>query len=102
MKNRFNFSVFLMILAFLAFGSAIAQDDRLPIPDLDTGIKETTYPEVYPEGENKIVRPVTVNRDSIQLKPIVHPRKDKENASVLSFNFLYYLIERYKLSDIVD
>lgn len=101
MKNRFNLSVFLMILAFLAFGSVMAQDDRLPVPDLDSGIKETTYPEVYPEGENKIVRPVMVNRDSIQLKPVV-PRKDKENASVLSFNFLYYLIERYKLSDIVD
>jgi hypothetical protein len=104
MKNRFDLAAFLVIIALFGFGSVLAQDDRLP--DLDSGVKEASTVEIYPEGENKITRPVTVNRDSLQAKPAINRKPEgrgkEENPSVLSFNFLYYLIERYKLSDIVD
>jgi virulence-associated protein VagC len=104
MKNRFDLAVFLVIMALFGFSSAMAQEDRLP--DLDSGTKEASSIEIYPEGDNKIIRPVTVNRDSLQVKPAINRKTEgkgkDENPSVLSFNFLYYLIERYKLSDIVD
>lgn len=84
---------------------ALAQDDRMP--DLDSGIKEnrTESPaEITPEAEFRSLKPATVSRDSVQIKPATRrdPKSKPEDSSVLSFNFLYYLIERFKLSDIVD
>ncbi len=83
-----------------------AQDDRMP--DLDSGIRESrpeSSPEVLPEADLRAFKPSSVNRDSVQVKPSVKrndPKARSEDSSVLSFNFLYYLIERFKLSDIVD
>lgn len=106
MKNRLAPTTILFILAIFSFGYAYSQDDRMP--DLDSGMKETRQDagtEILPEGETKIIRPVVAQRDSIQVKPTPKKADGKgksEDTSVLSFNFLYYLIERFKLSDIVD
>jgi hypothetical protein len=35
-------------------------------------------------------------------KPAVEKHSKKEDDSILTFNFLYYIIEKYKLQDIVD
>ena len=79
------------------------------MPDLDSGIKDIRYEsnnELAPEGDIKNSKPILTTRDSVSTKAV--PRKPEqkgkngEDNSVLSFNFLYYLIERYKLSDIVD
>jgi len=36
-------------------------------------------------------------------KPVEKPNQPKQNDdSILSFNFLYYIIQKYKLQDIVD
>jgi len=43
------------------------------------------------------VRTVTEN-----VKPSQVSNQDKEDESMLSFNFLYYIIKKYKLQDIVD
>lgn len=36
------------------------------------------------------------------LKPTVEKQSKNQDDSILSFNFLYYIIEKYKLQDIVD
>jgi hypothetical protein len=104
-KGNYVFAI-LFILGLFSFDSVFSQDDRLP--ELDAGSKEIrseNSPELSLEGEAKIIKPVVVYRDSTQQKPLLKksdkPKTD-ENTSVLSFNFLYYLIERYKLADIVD
>lgn len=105
MKNRLSPSTILSILAIFTFGYAFAQDDR--VPDLDSGTKETRLDvgsDLSTEGESKINKPIVVVRDTVQSKPAIKKAesKSKDDTSVLSFNFLYYLIERFKLSDIVD
>lgn len=97
----------LLLLGVLGFSKAMAQEDR--IPDLDSGIKDIRYEtstDLNPEGDFKNSKPILTSRDSVSLKTV--PRRPEQKGkngdenSVLSFNFLYYLIERYKLSDIVD
>lgn len=36
------------------------------------------------------------------IKPTVEKQSKNQDDSILSFNFLYYIIEKYKLQDIVD
>jgi hypothetical protein len=105
MKNRLNLSATLFLLAFFGSISGFSQEDRLQ--DLDSGgrdMRQESTSDYLMEGESKPLRPVTIPRDSVTVKPVAKKaEKGKdENSSVLSFNFLYYLIERYKLSDIVD
>ncbi|MBX2961319.1 MAG: hypothetical protein KF687_02335 [Cyclobacteriaceae bacterium] len=109
-----KFSKALTILFFLGgifcWDVAIAQDDRMPDLDSGNGVKEQRFDpttDFLPEAELKNQKTVIIPRDTVAaLKPSVKkpdPKaKPEENASVLSFNFLYYLIERFKLSDIVD
>lgn len=40
--------------------------------------------------------------DSASVKTQVQTQNKKQEDSLLNFNFLYYLIEKYKLQDIVD
>jgi hypothetical protein len=35
-------------------------------------------------------------------KPAVEKQSKEEDESILSFNFLYYIIEKYKLQDIIE
>ena len=101
MRNRLTFSSLLFILGILGYSNAFSQDDR--IPDLDQSISNNS--ELLLEGELKITKPIQVSSDTVIVKPTVKKAdkgKPDENKSVLSFNFLYYLIERYKLADIVD
>jgi hypothetical protein len=82
------------------------------------------------EGDSRYVAPRTTptnatsssrdvaTKDSVRVNPVLtparirpeHPTKSVEKAppskqeddSILSFNFLYYIIQKYKLQDIVD
>jgi hypothetical protein len=100
------FPVFLLMGLFHC-QETFAQDDKLP--DLDSGIKENRSEapaEILPEADLRSMKPAALAKDSVQIKPAskrtdARGRTQEEN-SVLSFNFLYYLLERYKLSDIVD
>ena len=103
-KGNYVFAL-LFIAGLFSFDSAFSQDDRPPELDSSKEIRTENGSDPLVEGEAKIIKPVVVYRDSTQQKPAVKksdkPKSD-ENTSVLSFNFLYYLIERYKLADIVD
>ena len=46
-----------------------------------------------------------IQRDSIQtkiIKPVKAAEKPEKEEDPLSFNFLYYIIEKFKLSDIIE
>jgi hypothetical protein len=108
MKISPNIYLILLFLGIISVNSVFSQDDRLP--DLDSGSKEVRTEgtvDLLPEGDFKQAKSTLVVRDSTQIKQILKkpeskPKSPDENTSVLGFNFLYYLIERYKLSDIVD
>ena len=108
------------IFAFVLMGWAItcstvasAQEGRMQ--DTDPAIKEAPRNEPDPvlssETESRSPKsnlPVTVKespRDSVQVK-IVKPskamEKEEKEEDPLSFNFLYYIIGKFKLSDIIE
>jgi len=109
MKISKNLTAILFTLSILCTGVSFAQDDRIPDLDLGNGLKEQRFDpstDILSESDVKINKSVVIPRDTLSLKPAAKKTdsktKPEESTSVLSFNFLYYLLERYKLSDIVD
>ena len=65
-------------------------------------------PLLYEQNEGRSSRSILSNqRDSVIVVPskpqsTKKPNTDKKENDALSFNFLYYIIQKYKISDIVD
>jgi hypothetical protein len=87
---------------------AKAQESR-PFPEPDAPLKETKIEQTSLESE--AVPQSKPQRDSVQviLKPTPKATKTPEKSGSkdkqedpLSFNFLYYIIEKFKLSDIKE
>ena len=93
-----------MLLSLIAIGVQ-AQDDGISSYDLQNPSSEVV------EHENKTARSLIVTRDSLQIsdfyqKPKAVDRKTASSVSdeeddALSLNFLFYIIENYKFSDLV-
>lgn len=92
---------------------AVAQDGGFPSPNF----QEPSYQElnlnedkslIYDVNENSSYRSTNVvSRDSVSVKAAKtraskKSSDDKKEEDALSFNFLYYIIQKYKISDIVD
>ena len=69
-------------------GESPSNSQRLPYTS-------TTTPRDTARTRSNIVRPKTT-----QTKPEETPAKAED--SVLGFNFLYYIFQKYKMSDIID
>jgi hypothetical protein len=114
-----------LFLATMLCLPAWAQEDRNS--ELDPTATKPASRELLREGEsfhytdpekptpssantpsNTVAKENTVAKDSVYSKPnkVVRPAEGRnqkeEDPSVLSFNFLYYIIQRFKLSDIID
>ncbi|HNP07241.1 MAG TPA: hypothetical protein PKN99_06425 [Cyclobacteriaceae bacterium] len=93
----------------------VAQDGGFPYPNF----QEPSYQElnlnedkslIYDVNENRSYRSTTTNvvsRDSVSVKATKAKASKKspdgkKEEDALSFNFLYYIIQKYKISDIVD
>lgn|GEM_PF-4590965 len=97
-----------MLLSMVAIG-AQAQDDGITSYDL-----QTPSPEVATEHENRTSKNLVSSRDSLQIsdfyqKPKIAESKTTgtgtdtgEEDDALSLNFLFYIIENYKFSDLMD
>lgn len=109
-------TIFFAIVAIVAVQSAQAQDASYPAiesvdPESDHGRERVIYGgEGDPMLNNKIHVPVA-SRDSVVARPRTartEPAKtsarpaSQEDDSILSFNFLYYIFEKYKMQDVVD
>ena len=91
-----------------------AQEGRMQDTD-PTAIKETPRNEPDPllssesESRNSKTLPASVAkesaRDSVQVKiakPTKPAEKEEKGEDPLSFNFLYYIIGKFKLNDIIE
>jgi hypothetical protein len=69
---------------------------RTSVPPKDTlaSASEQSIQVVVPKEKNEKAAPA--------IKPAGDKPTKNEDDSILSFNFLYYIIEKYKLQDIVD
>lgn len=121
MKSKLHQVLLTLLLAILTpagIATLRAQDASYPAADsYESEIDEERDRIIYSPGEadaNNRVH-VIAGKDSVGVRPNqVRPAKPQESAknsakpssqeddSILSFNFLYYLFEKYKLQDIVD
>jgi hypothetical protein len=129
MKSTLSHIVFLLFMLCLAHIPVLAQEspDYEHVNGYDDKSEHEIAPEFYTEPDGKAVttnprtQPV---RDSIgskmpvnRIKPGLEPVKDgkgtenkqqqgqqsgAEDDSILSFNFLYYIMQKFKLQDIIE
>jgi hypothetical protein len=80
-------------------------------PEIEATSLRSDPDPVLSESENRTNKPTSsavkeAHRDSVQVK-LAKPFKpiekgEKEEEDPLSFNFLYYIIEKFKMSDIIE
>lgn len=112
--KRNHLLTFLMAgLGCLLSADLFAQDDGYPLHNF----QEPTYQELnlsedksllYDHNENRPAKTIqSLQRDSLAMqasknKSAKKQTTEKKEDDALSFNFLYYIIQKYKISDIVD
>jgi len=99
-----------------------AQDASFPGTEMDDlGVDKETEKMMYSPGEldpafKKSQTGSAVVRDSAAIRPVLKPTKiqtpdsskapvkrpSQDDDSILSFNFLYYIFQKYKMQDMVD
>ena len=117
MKQKFSyFLVFgvILTLGLLSSNSAHAQEEGIPGYDLHDPIHpglNTEEKTLLLDPENRAFKTgrdtTTVSRTtpSSQKKPADSGKpsgKPKNEEDPLSFNFLYYIIQKFKVSDLID
>ena len=98
----------ILLTGFIAATPGFSQEERTNSELEITISKNDSQPII--EGEARPVKPTvtpTTQRDSVQVKPVSKVTKPSEKSQKntedpLSFNFLYYIIEKFKLSDIIE
>ena len=116
--RHFLFAFLLSVITPAGFILVQAQDTSFPGTEVDAlGVDKETD-KMYNPGELdpafKKAQTTTV-KDTLAVKPHTRATKtpvdasktpvkkpSQEDDSILSFNFLYYIFEKYKLQDIVD
>jgi hypothetical protein len=117
MRNFSNHIAFLLILVFISL-SSYAQDVGTPsfeTYDSDPLAIKDKYAFTASADPTDPPRNGSAQKDSVASKAVrnvykpspVVPKSENEDDqandnSLLSFNFLYYLIQKYKMQDIVD
>lgn len=105
----------ILVMGIFMSVPAIGQDqeERTPM-EIDASLKDIRDPEPgesESKTESKVVsKPIStisVLRDSVSQTKFVKPAskstdKSQKSEDPLSFNFLYYIIEKFKMSDMIE
>jgi len=118
MKRRFIHTLlFFFFSTILSAEIAYGQDSGMPSDNNNYPSSNEEKVVYSPGGEGDPIvtpskTPLATGKDSasyrqpIRINPVAEPTKVTKQApaddSVLSFNFLYYIIRKYKLQDIID
>ena len=119
--NHILITLFLAVLTPAGVHYIQAQDASYPLPDsYDIEAEKEREKIIYSPGETEALLNskvhVAATRDSASSKQnatrVIRNQAEtpknsakpssQEDDSILSFNFLYYLFEKYKMQDIVD
>lgn len=73
-------------------------------PELNLGEDNTLIFESESKPTKREVEVVTPNKPALKAKPseVVKSGNNKEEEDALSFNFLYYIIQKFKYPDLLD
>jgi hypothetical protein len=117
------FAFAVCIISPCGFLTLQAQDTSFPGTEVDDlGVDKETEKMMYTPGEldpafkKSQIGGAAVKDSTTATKPVVRPpkvqtpdsskapvkRPSEEDDSILSFNFLYYIFQKYKMQDIVD
>jgi hypothetical protein len=127
MKIKLHHILFLCMTSLALVNTAMAQDAGLTDVEIIDSEKDRLDREkiIYSPGEADVrytPRTTTPSKDTLitpntatpaaskfKEKPAPAPKttvskqsKEEQDDSILSFNFLYYIIQKYKLQDIVE
>lgn len=87
-------------------GKAVAQEELGPLRNDRTEQLETTDLDSKASLNKSTISTREAARDTVAVRPAAPRKPESKNENpqddILSFNFLYYIIQRFKLSDIVD
>ena len=112
-----NRAILLLLVGACCFGKVNAQEGRLDSEAAATREAAKTDGDggsvIFESEVKSSPKPITPaaptkesSRDSIQVKTSVKPVKPTEKTQKeedpLTFNFLYYIIEKFKLSDMIE
>ncbi len=112
----------LCVISPCGFMALYAQDASFPGTEMDDfGVEKETEKMMYSPGEldpafKKSQAGGAIAKDSAGFKPVLKPTKvqtpdsskmpakrpSQDDDSILSFNFLYYIFQKYKMQDMVD
>jgi hypothetical protein len=123
MRMKFHRILFVLLVCLISSfvaGEAYGQEASFPGT-------ETEDPELHKERDKLMAAPGELDpafrktqstatlKDSATFKPALKatktqtpdaskqpPRPSQEDDSILSFNFLYYIFQKYKMQDVVD
>jgi|SRR5688572_29563845 len=121
MRIKFQHVFFAFLLSVITPAGFIlvqAQDASFPGTEVDAMGVDKETDKMYSPGELDPAfqkAQTSTLKDSLSLRPNTRPTKgpadasktpvkrpSQEDDSILSFNFLYYIFQKYKLQDIVD
>jgi hypothetical protein len=117
MKYRQAIYAFFTFSLLLAIGNtAWAQEESQgPVPPAQTEERESGDPLIsgegsqLPEVDSKVIRPaITPPKEKETEKPSTKGKGNEATAAkkneddALSFNFLYYIIQKFKISDLIE
>lgn len=102
----------LLLGVFCTLVSAIQVNAQEGRPEMDI-LRSDPDPVSISDSETKVINKSThvistkeAQRDSVQVKPSravkSNEKTQEKEEDPLSFNFLYYIIEKFKLSDVID
>lgn len=122
MRIKFQHILFAFLLSVITPGGFIliqAQDTSFPGTEVDALGVDKESDKMYNPGELDPAfqkAQTATMKDSLGFKPTTRASKvhtpdggkspvkkpSQEDDSILSFNFLYYMFQKYKMQDIVD
>jgi len=117
-----GFCVLILVLALCSAGTAYAQEAGMSDLEVTVEVAAETSEATFGSGGEVRFIPQTPGyvpaKDSIMLQISDFPMqraaqrpqaakqadkpKAKDDDSILTFNFLYYIVQKYKLQDIID
>jgi hypothetical protein len=113
MKAKYSILLVLPFAAMLLAFSVQAQEEMPIIEGPDPAHRDLNFNEdkglIYDHpSQNSIIRdslhltPRTINKISKPETPKEATKDQQKEDDALSFNFLYYMIQKFKLSDLID
>lgn len=112
MKNLILTTFLSFIMASFTFGSTAPEEKKC---DKDEKKTETSVDSAAVEQKAASVKKATLPTDISSSKkqqivntkpkadePLVEEKNQTDEESVLSFNFIYYMVQKFKFSDVMD